>query len=1116
VSAAEDIHLSAPGAMVRLSLPFDPPMLQGIKIHPENPFRFDFILDKGDSGLSVETPLMASLLKQEANKLIKYFLASLTIPDKDLWVNLSPYEKDRIIPQSFGLTAMGRDLLAEDYMLKQVTASLIYPEDMIGKKFWKRIYEEAFKKYGTTDIAVNTFNKVWIVPQKAVVFENAKAGTAYVVESQLKVMLEQDYLSLSHHVIQAPQGNSRSSNEEVNALGSKIIREIVLPELNKEVNEGKNFSYLRQIYNSLILAAWYKKKIKNSILSQVYADKNKVDGININDPQEKEKIYQQYLKAFKKGVYNYIKEDTDLYTQQPVPRKYFSGGLDCCDIGMTVLKVISNPAMITKKMILTGLTGLALVVGITLAITETKSSTPPIASFVKMAKNDPQQALQRFPEYKAATNSMQIVNNAIAQMGGDDFRSTLYLYSEDVWNAWFDRHQIDPTDFTGADQHLLDEDIINAFFIIDDHKNYQQSWKLIQYLIKKDPKVFFDMVTSRQFGSGVPSITKLYVDTLMAEIDREYGIPRLIENALKNNGIAEPLETQDVKFTRDVLKKFPPPGLDILKWCVQVDQTTNMKQWVAGLHGFVQAYEHEPSLARKQLWISYYGASDSVVKIADTINSMHGQPGAVRFAPLKGATADDLYWFLALDNSGLYTSTVHGIDERFQNAMKAEKIGGFDVIKHANFRGTRIVINLLSSYGLLNSFLNTMSPNDQNTVLTWFIKGVDSQGQETPMEKAVTIGDTIQNVTDPRVAGTLQDLLKVQYYHAVQTGDQEGVIINGILASSVGQQNVVRSSDRSWFAKASELYPLPDNSKLSANLLFHNNVDIQRYVFFPDPDGNASYYNFLNSHKNPYWKIDVHRTYVQVSTKVGMKIEIFANIPSQPSGEGDLDALLANTYVPVWVMRAHNFWFPEFIKHVPSNAVLVYLGPCGGYNYIKAVMDKARGAQIVATDETGSMFVNDPLLGIIDEEMREGRLPLDWNVIWEKASKLLGGNENFGGYRSPAKNTAERFYQEYQELEKDKQNHLLRILPNISMVTPTHNVQIAFASENTGGIDLTSSNLNLQIQNTDKGIQFNVNPAILKLLQNAHGFTIGSMTIKSLKSLPEFLGLNEIGENAQL
>jgi len=69
----------------------------------------------------------------------------------------SAYEKDRIIPNSFGLTEMGRDLLAEDYMLKQITASLIYPEEAIGKKFWKRIYQVAAQKYGTTNIPVMDF-----------------------------------------------------------------------------------------------------------------------------------------------------------------------------------------------------------------------------------------------------------------------------------------------------------------------------------------------------------------------------------------------------------------------------------------------------------------------------------------------------------------------------------------------------------------------------------------------------------------------------------------------------------------------------------------------------------------------------------------------------------------------------------------------------------------------------------------------------------------------------------------------------------------------------------------------------------------------------------------------
>jgi len=221
LAQAQDFSLPAPGVMVHLSPEFNPAILKGIKVHPDNPFHFDFILDRGDSQLS------NNALKDESSKLIKYFLASLTIPEKDLWVNLSPYEKDRIIPNSFGLTEMGRDLLAEDYMLKEMTASLIYPEDEIGKRFWKRIYEVAERKLGTTNIPVNTFNKVWIVPEKAVVYENAKAATAYVVESKLKVMLEQDYLSLQKH--EGIEGDVKLQGKETNQLGSQIVREIVIP-----------------------------------------------------------------------------------------------------------------------------------------------------------------------------------------------------------------------------------------------------------------------------------------------------------------------------------------------------------------------------------------------------------------------------------------------------------------------------------------------------------------------------------------------------------------------------------------------------------------------------------------------------------------------------------------------------------------------------------------------------------------------------------------------------------------------------------------------------------------------------------------------------------------------
>jgi len=318
--------LPKPGVMVGLSPEFTPAYLKGITIHPENALKFDFIIHRGDSNLSGQQK------QEEYKKLIKYFLASLAVPDENQWVNLSPYEKERIIKEDFGKTEMGRDLLSQDYLLKQITASLIYPEKGLGQKFWNRVYEESYKKFGNTNFPINTFNKVWIVPDDAVIYE--KGNTAYVLKNHLKVMLEQDYLALSHNVIPAKGRIDRHSQllagiqnkNDINTLSSHIIREIILPALEKEVNEGKNFALLRQVYSGMILAAWYKRALKQSLLGKIYANKAKVKGVEQDNPKTNETIYRQYLQAFKKGVYNYIKEDTDKYTNQVTPRKYFSGG----------------------------------------------------------------------------------------------------------------------------------------------------------------------------------------------------------------------------------------------------------------------------------------------------------------------------------------------------------------------------------------------------------------------------------------------------------------------------------------------------------------------------------------------------------------------------------------------------------------------------------------------------------------------------------------------------------------------------------------------------------------------------------------------------------------------
>ena len=170
-------------AGAQVSPGYAPPLIKGITINPQNPLQFDFLIDAGNDGFRARAEDERS---EEYQKLIRYFLAALTVPEDNLWVNLSPYEKDRMIPEDFGKTEMGRDLLSQDYILKQITASMLNPEQELGKEFWQKVYRQAAEKFGTIDIPVNTFNKVWIVPDRASVYE--KDNTVLLVESHLKVM----------------------------------------------------------------------------------------------------------------------------------------------------------------------------------------------------------------------------------------------------------------------------------------------------------------------------------------------------------------------------------------------------------------------------------------------------------------------------------------------------------------------------------------------------------------------------------------------------------------------------------------------------------------------------------------------------------------------------------------------------------------------------------------------------------------------------------------------------------------------------------------------------------------------------------------------------------------
>lgn len=289
-------YMSSPTELLGTGRKSEPVLLRGISLDKSNPLKINFIVDEGNLNLSRKK------VKEETKRLVAYFLSALTIPDQDLWVNLSPYEKDRVIPDSLIKTDMGRDLLAEDYMLKQLSSSLTHPDTSIGQNYWSSHQK-------------STFNKIWIVPEKAEIFE--EGANAIIGNASLDVKTAKDFFASKRNNIK----NSISVNDDISGFSE------ILNEIKNEVNCGEYFSRLRQIYHSLLLASWFKQRVSDKFYNNSYLDKSKLAGIEIDDPNIKQKIFEQYLKSFEKGVYNFIRNEKS-EDNKVEKRSYFSGGMD--------------------------------------------------------------------------------------------------------------------------------------------------------------------------------------------------------------------------------------------------------------------------------------------------------------------------------------------------------------------------------------------------------------------------------------------------------------------------------------------------------------------------------------------------------------------------------------------------------------------------------------------------------------------------------------------------------------------------------------------------------------------------------------------------------------------
>ena len=288
--------LPLPNAILSESPRVSYPLFKGLKINPDDPLKLEFLIDTADR---------KEVSKEEAERLVRYFMAAVTVPQEDLWVNLSPYETDRVMTQELSGTELGETLISQDYVLKQFSSSLTSPDAQLGREFWAVAQGESF-------------NKIWIVPEISEVHE--EGNSVYITKALLDVKTESDYLAGQKNNIQTAEDTAYS---------------LLLAKIKDEVNNGESFARIRQIHSALILGLWFKARLKETFYTS-YIDSRKVNGIDLADKEYKEAVFNAYLKSFNDGVYNKTQKIKDL--GQLVKKTYFSGGFSAASAVVTIKK----------------------------------------------------------------------------------------------------------------------------------------------------------------------------------------------------------------------------------------------------------------------------------------------------------------------------------------------------------------------------------------------------------------------------------------------------------------------------------------------------------------------------------------------------------------------------------------------------------------------------------------------------------------------------------------------------------------------------------------------------------------------------------------------------------
>ncbi|MBL7740597.1 MAG: hypothetical protein JNK14_15365 [Chitinophagaceae bacterium] len=379
------------------------------------------------------------------------------------------------------------------------------------------------------------------------------------------------------------------------------------------------------------------------------------------------------------------------------------------------------------------------------------------------------------------------------------------------------------------------------------------------------------------------------------------------------------------------------------------------------------------------------------------VNEQHGMADNARFAAVKNLRMEELFYVITSCEEELYTSSYIGLYKRLMEHFHTQPADSlFRAVSYDNFHR---FIHMAASYNMLADFLGCMSYESASAIMHRFISGIESDSG-SGLEKAMDVADSfagldsLHGVTE-MISRELSDNLE----RCHGTGSYLGIRLYSILSQVFELVREKNSDHKLWTRLGNQELLQQKALKDSAGII------TQLVLFYGDDDGLASYKNFLALFSDSLkWQVSSNDHWLSIRSLCGGPFSIYANLPLDNYYELDLRAqdslmtfLLQHSLQPsVLIHRGHSYHLHHTLKRLQPSVRLAILGSCGGYNSILSVANINPDAQIIVSKKTGSKFINDPIIELINQSLQD-EMDIAWPSIWSELRTRFSRDELLQG-----------------------------------------------------------------------------------------------------------------------